>query len=183
MRRVLAAAWLAVVVAAAVYLTVLGIAGFPIRTDLLALLPREERDPVVQQANEAVSRSLGRRLLLAFGDSDRARARAAARQATAAIAATGLVDPLDGAALQDAGRRLATFYFPYRDALLSAAIARPSRTAVPATSPSAPLPRLSASPARSMLEPDRGRSVPAAAVVPVDAAEPARTPRPRRRPV
>ena len=43
--------------------------GFPIRTDLLALLPREERDPVVQQANEAVSRSLGRRLLLAFGDS------------------------------------------------------------------------------------------------------------------
>ena len=85
MRRVLAAAWLAVVVGAAVYLTVLGIAGFPIRTDLLALLPREERDPVVQKANEAVSRSLGRRLLLAFGDSDRARARAAARQATAAI--------------------------------------------------------------------------------------------------
>jgi predicted exporter len=121
MRRVLAAAWLAVVVGAAIYLTVLGIAGFPIRTDLLALLPREERDPAVQKANEAVSRSLGRRLLLAFGDSDSARARAAARQATAAIDATGLVDPLNGAALQDAGRRLATFYFPYRDVLLSAA--------------------------------------------------------------
>jgi predicted exporter len=120
MRRVLAAGWLAIVVGAGIYLTVLGIAGFPIRTDLLALLPREERDPAMQKAKEAVSRNLGRRLLLAFGDSNRARARTAARQATAAIDASGLVAPLDGTALQDAGRRLATFYFPYRDALLSA---------------------------------------------------------------
>jgi predicted exporter len=121
MRRALAAVWLAIVAAACVYLTALGMAGFPIRTDLLALLPREERDPVVERANQAVSRSLGRRVLLAFGDTDRGRARTAAQQATAAITATGLVDPLDGAALQDAGRRLATFYFPHRDALLSAA--------------------------------------------------------------
>jgi predicted exporter len=120
MRRALAVAWLAIVVGAGIYLAILGATGFPIRTDLLALLPREERDPAVQQAKEAVSRSLGRRVLLAFGDTDRARARAAAQQATAAIAASGLVDPLDGAALQDAGRRLATFYFPYRDGLLSA---------------------------------------------------------------
>ena len=121
MRRVLAAVWLAIVGAACAYLTVLGIAGFPIRTDLLALLPREERDPVAQQASDAVSRSLGRRILLAFGDIDRARAREAARQAMSAIAATQLVDPLDGAALQDAGRRLATFYFPHRQVLLSGA--------------------------------------------------------------
>ena len=42
MRRALAAVWLAIVAAACVYLTALGVAGFPIRTDLLALLPREE---------------------------------------------------------------------------------------------------------------------------------------------
>ena len=120
MRRALALAWLVIVVGAGIYLTVLGAAGFPIRSDLLALLPREERDPAVQKANEAVSRSLGRRLLLAFGDTDRARARAAAQRATTAIDATVLVASVDGAALQDAGRRLATFYFPYRDALLSA---------------------------------------------------------------
>ena len=119
MRSALAAVWLAIVAAACVYLTALGIAGFPIRTDLLALLPREERDPVAQQANETVSRSIGRRILLAFGDADRERARTAAQQTTAAIAATQLVNPLDGAALQDAGRRLAAFYFPHRDALLS----------------------------------------------------------------
>ena len=121
MTRLLAALWLAIVAAAAVYLTVLGMAGFPIRTDLLALLPREEQDPVAQLATQAVSRSLGRRIVLAFGDTDRGRARTAAQQATAAVAATGLVDPLDSAALQDAGRALATFYFPYRDALLSPA--------------------------------------------------------------
>jgi predicted exporter len=121
MTRILAALWLAIVAAAAVYLTVLGMAGFPIRTDLLALLPREEQDPVAQLATQAVSRSLGRRIVLVFGDADRGRARTAAQQATAAVAATGLVNPLDSAALQDAGRTLATFYFPYRDALLSPA--------------------------------------------------------------
>lgn len=120
MRSALATVWLAIVTAACVYLTALGIAGFPIRTDLLALLPREERDPVVQQANETVSRSIGRRVLLAFGGTDRGQARSAAQQATAVIAATQLVDPIDGAVLQDAGRRLAAFYFPHRDALLSA---------------------------------------------------------------
>ena len=103
MTRILAALWLAIVAAAAVYLTVLGMAGFPIRTDLLALLPREEQDPVAQLATQAVSRSLGRRIVLVFGDADRGRARTAAQQATAAVAATGLVDPLDSAALQDAG--------------------------------------------------------------------------------
>ena len=53
MRHALAAAWLAIVVASAVYLAVLGFAGFPIRSDLLALLPHEERDPVLQKAKDA----------------------------------------------------------------------------------------------------------------------------------
>lgn len=121
MRLALAAIWLAIVAAAGLYLTVLGIAGFPIRTDLMALLPREERDPVLKQANEAVARSLGRRVVLAFGDADRARARTAAQQVRDAVVATGLVDPVDGAVLQDSGRRLGTFYLPHREALLSSA--------------------------------------------------------------
>lgn len=121
MRRALAAAWLALVVAAGVYLAVLGCAGFPIRADLLALLPSEEQDPIAKQANDAVSRSLGRRILLAFGDDDRGRARTAARQMIAAVEATGLADPFDAADMQDVGRKLAAFYFAHRDAVLSAA--------------------------------------------------------------
>jgi len=55
MRHALAVAWLVVVVASAVYLTFLGMAGFPIRSDLLALVPQEEHDPVLQRAKDAVS--------------------------------------------------------------------------------------------------------------------------------
>ncbi len=123
MSRALALAWLAIVVAAGVWLALMAHRGFPIQTDLLALLPREERDPIVQQANEAVSRSIGRRIFLAFGDADRDRARASAQQAVAAITATHRADPLDSTTLQDIGRKMAIFYFPYAGVgnLLSAA--------------------------------------------------------------
>lgn len=113
MRHMLAAVWLAVVVAAVAWLILMSRTGYPIQTDLLALLPREERDPVLQQANEAVSRSVGRRIFLAFGNNDRNRARDAAQQAIAAIERTGRVDLLDSSALQNIGRQMATFYFPY----------------------------------------------------------------------
>ena len=92
MRPVLAWIWLAIVVAAIAWLALVARAGFPIQTDLLALLPREERDPVVQQANEAVSRSIGRRVFPAFGNADRESARASARQAIDIIDKTGLVE-------------------------------------------------------------------------------------------
>jgi predicted exporter len=120
MKRALAPAWLAVVIAAGLYLVALGASGFPIRTDLLALLPNEDRDPVVQQAKDAMARNLGRHVLLAFGDADRGRAREAARLATGAIAASGLIDPLVDDALQQAGQRMAAFYFANRGSLLSA---------------------------------------------------------------
>ena len=42
------------------------------------VLPREEQDPVAQLATQAVSRSLGRRIVLVFGDADLGRARTAA---------------------------------------------------------------------------------------------------------
>ncbi|MBS0537578.1 MAG: hypothetical protein JSR47_02400 [Proteobacteria bacterium] len=115
--------WLVIVVSAGVWLVLLAQTGFPVQTDLLALLPREERDPVVQQANEAVSHSIGRRIFLAFGDADRSRARAAAREAAAAIDATHRANPLNSAELQDIGRNMAIFYFPYGavGSLLSAA--------------------------------------------------------------
>ena len=90
MRHVLAAVWLTIVLAAAAYLTVLGIAGFPIRSDLLALLPHEERDPVLQQAKAAVARNLGRRILLRLRRHRSGPARSAAEQASKAIASTGL---------------------------------------------------------------------------------------------
>src|SRR6185437_9299940 len=119
MRQALALAWLVIVIASAVYLTFLGMAGFPLRSDLLALVPQEEHDPVLQRAKDAVSRSVGRRILLAFGDADRTAARSAAQQVGSAVARTGLVDALEGASLEEAGRKLGAIYFPHRNALLA----------------------------------------------------------------
>ena len=92
MRRALAAAWLAIVVGAGVYLAVLGTAGFPIRTDLLALLPREERDPAVQQAKARLANDEAYRQI--------------AQKAVAAQSENASALPSIQAALADIGTRL-----------------------------------------------------------------------------
>jgi predicted exporter len=113
MRRLLALTWLVIVIAAGCYFVVAASNNVVLQSDLLALLPQEERNPAVQLANEAVSRKLGHRILLAFGDADRERARTAAQKATATIEATGLADVLNSASFEEVGRKMAIFYFPY----------------------------------------------------------------------
>ena len=117
----MALVWLAVVVLAVGYLVVRVQDGLPLRTDLLALLPREDQDPVLQRANDAVSHALARRVVVLVGHPSAKKARAAAIRLTADMTATGLVDPVADAL--DAGRlkRLGTLYFPHRRALLSEA--------------------------------------------------------------
>lgn len=119
MRRVAAVVWLAIVLAAGGYLAQLIRDGLPLRTDILALLPREERDPAVQQANEAVSRALGRRIIVLVGDRDADRARTAAKWLKADLAKAGVVDLDDGMADQERLSKLGAFYFPHRHGLLS----------------------------------------------------------------
>ena len=121
MTRVLSLVWLALVVLAVVYLTVRIHDGLPLRTDLLALLPREEQDPTLQRANDAVSRALARRLVVLVGHSSAQDARAAAVRLTDDLMATGLMDAVaegfDGERL----KRLGSLYFPYRRGLLAEA--------------------------------------------------------------
>jgi len=119
--RILALVWLAVVMLAAGYLAVRIHDGLPLRTDLLALLPREDQDPVLQRSNDAVSRALARRMVVLVGYPSPTEARAAAIRLTADIAATGLVDPVVDAFDADRLKRLGTLYFPYRRGLLSEA--------------------------------------------------------------
>ncbi len=118
MIRRLALVWLVVVALAGAYLAVRLHEGLAFRTDLTALLPREERDPVLRRANDAVTRALSQRVVLLVGHADRERAREAARQLTDSLA--GHVDIVtsgfDKAGLQDLGR----LYFPYRRGLLGA---------------------------------------------------------------
>lgn len=119
MRRAAAVVWLAIVLAAVGYLAFLIRDGLPLRTDILALIPREERDPAVQRATEAVSRSLGRRIIVLVGDNDAARARAAAMRLKADLSKAGVVDLDEGAADHERLSKLGAFYFPHRQGLLS----------------------------------------------------------------
>lgn len=119
MRRAAALGWLAIVLAALGYLAYLARDGLPLRTDILALLPREERDPAIQQANEAVSRSLGRRIIVLVGHKDADRARSGAADLKAALARSGVVDLDEGMADQERLSRVGALYFPHRQGLLS----------------------------------------------------------------
>ena len=60
-RGLFALIWLGVVMLAGGYLASRVSDGLGFRTDLMALLPREEQDPVLQHANDAVSSALARR--------------------------------------------------------------------------------------------------------------------------
>ncbi|WP_448207155.1 MMPL family transporter [Azospirillum sp. sgz302134] len=119
MRKIAALAWLVLVLLAGLYLGLRIQDGLGFRTDLLALLPREEQDPVLQRANEAVSRALGRRVIALVGDASRERARAAARALSADLKATGLVASAGEDIGADRLKALGALYFPHRRALLS----------------------------------------------------------------
>ena len=91
MMRKLALTWAALVVLSGGYLLERTHAGLPLRTDLLALLPREERDPVLQHANETVMHNLSRRIIVLVGHRERATARAAAARLKADLTSTGMM--------------------------------------------------------------------------------------------
>lgn len=117
MRYWLAALWLLAVATTGAYLAWRIADGLTFRTDLLALLPREEQDPVLQQANELVSKALARRLLVLIGHADRERARSAAQSLSDALVRTGVVEPAGADA--DQMKRMGELYFPHRSGLLS----------------------------------------------------------------
>ena len=119
MRRLGALLWLAVVLLACGYLGLRLHDGLGFRTDLLALLPREEQDPVLQRANDAVSKALGRRVLALVGHADRETARKAAATLGDALMATGQVERVGEGIDIDRMKRLGALYFPHRGSLLS----------------------------------------------------------------
>ena len=121
MIRSLSLLWVAIVVLATGYLLAGIHTGLPLRTDLLALLPREERDPVLQHANETVTRNLSRRIVVLVGHHTRDIARAAADELTRDLVATGVVEPSGDAVSANRLKGIGQLYFPYRHGLLTPA--------------------------------------------------------------
>jgi predicted exporter len=120
MRKRLAALWLVLVAIMSGVLVTQMRHGLPLSTDLLALLPQEERDPVLKTANEAISRALGRHIIVLAGHPERAKARAVAQTMADALAATGLVEAIGSQAAASQFRQIGATYFPHRQGLLGA---------------------------------------------------------------
>lgn len=119
MRRFLALLWLAAVALAACYLALRLHDGLAFRTDLMALLPREQQDPVLQRADDAVAHALSRRVMILVGAPERGSARDAARKIGDALGQSGLVELATGGFDNERLARMGRVYFPYRRGLLS----------------------------------------------------------------
>ncbi|MBI3446427.1 MAG: MMPL family transporter [Magnetospirillum sp.] len=119
MRKALALLWLAVVLAACVHVAWLSRDGLPRETDIMALLPREEREPELQAAKDRVARWLSGRVVVLVGHKDRDKARAAALSLRAALVEGGLVRPESDIPGEDAVKRLGAAYFAHRAGLLA----------------------------------------------------------------
>ena len=120
--------WLVVVIAIAIHLAWLLIGGrLQLDTDVLAMLPQDERQPAVQQATRALADAASRRVVVLVGGSDWASARRAADAYAASIAQAPveLRYRVDDAA---AGQWL-SFFEPFRGQLLSPTQRRQLETA------------------------------------------------------
>ena len=112
------ALWLAAVAALAAVYAVFVNGRLQVETDLFAMLPTVERDPLVESAVKTLSATTGRRTLFLAGGSDEAQARATAEDLAAALTASGLFDPVTLHLPLDTGA-LDALYGPNRGVLLA----------------------------------------------------------------
>ncbi len=117
--RAFALIWLVVVGVACGYLSLRLYDGLTFRTDLMALLPREEQNPALQRANDMVTESLSHRVLLLIGHPERAQARAAAATLSQVLTDSRLVNLSTDGFDKEHLRQMGAFYFPYRQGLLA----------------------------------------------------------------
>jgi len=120
MRRYASLLWAFLVLAALVHLGFEFRTGLKFDTDMIALLPQDEQDPVVRAAVTEISSRLGRRfLLLVGGDSENATL-TAARTVARIIAVGGIAETTAAPDPATVRKAITDLYFPYRDSLLSA---------------------------------------------------------------
>jgi predicted exporter/predicted LPLAT superfamily acyltransferase len=117
--RFLAFLWLVVVMAAGGHLAWRAAEGLHFRTDLTALLPREDQDPVLQRANDTVTRALSQQVVLLVGAPERRQARAAAAEISHRLDSERLVDLTTSGLDKDRLQQMGRLYFPYRSGLLA----------------------------------------------------------------
>lgn len=91
--------------------------GLRVDTNLLSLLPRTERDPVLIEAVDLFTRRLSSKTLFLVGHASEAAAQSAADQLIHELEESGLFTGITGRV--DSGRAFFDLYFPYRYQLLA----------------------------------------------------------------
>lgn len=117
--RKLAILWLIIVLFGAAYLGVRAYEGIRFDTDLMALLPQEERDPVKKQEQDAVTRNFSQQIVLLISSQRDEDAFAAANSMKQSLEGTQLIQFNNMSGGQDSLKKIGEFYFPYRTGLLS----------------------------------------------------------------
>ncbi len=117
--RAWALVWLVVVLAAALHVAITARHGLPVASDLMTLLPREDRDVVVQRAKDAVTSAISQRVVILVGAAEPAAARAAAAVFRDRLNQAGVLAPSTDIPAADALKRLGAAYFPHRAGLLA----------------------------------------------------------------
>lgn len=119
MRRIFIILWLIITCIAGGYLLLRIHDGLTFSTDLMALLPHEEQDQVLQRADDIVTKSLSQRILLFVGHKNREEARSASMKIKHSLANSGLVELTADGFDKDRLKTIGKLYFPYRFGLLS----------------------------------------------------------------
>lgn len=121
MSRTFGIAWLLVVSIALGYLGWRTATGWSFQTDLMALLPSENRDPVIDRAKKVMAEAVVQRVVLLVGHSDAAVARGAAAKLATSLNERSVLQISADRPTSEAVARVGVSYFPYRAGLISEA--------------------------------------------------------------
>src|ERR1700742_4069281 len=113
------AAWLLLALAAALYCGWRFMGPSPLETNLLALLPATEADPVAEQAVDTLANALGDRTVFLVSGKDDERAKAAAKQFGTALQKSGAFGSVTAELPPFDMLQIGGLYMPYRFGLLT----------------------------------------------------------------
>lgn len=119
MRRWPALLWLLVVLAAIVHVAMIARHGLPLESDIMALLPREDRDHSVQAAKDRMVKVLAERVVVLVGHAERDSARRHAALLRQRLVEAGVTRPGSDIPSDEAIKRLGAAYFPHHAGLLA----------------------------------------------------------------
>ncbi|MFM0225728.1 MMPL family transporter [Paraburkholderia dipogonis] len=115
------AAWLLLALVAALYCGWRFAGPSPLQTNLLALLPATEADPVAEKAVDTLASALGDRTVFLVTSNDDAHAKAAAKQLGASLQKSGAFGSVTAELPPFDLSQIASLYMPYRFGLLAPA--------------------------------------------------------------